>query len=135
MSRQSSYRNWRWYWYCIDKGAALGAVFGLFMSSTETSMDERFLKMSAKEQTKITLRQIGSKALSTSKAFATFSGVFVSAECITEAIRGKDDHYNSVIAGCSTGAILAHKGIQILKRWNTGHGIWLRWNDFIPGCN
>jgi hypothetical protein len=94
----------------VGAGAGLGLVFGLFMSSTENSMDEKFLKLSAKEQAKITLKQVGQKSMSSAKAFAAFSGVFVSSECITEAIRGKDDSYNALIAGCATGSILAHKG-------------------------
>ena len=96
-------------------GFGLGGLFGLFMSSADNAMDDKFLKMSAKEQAKITLKQIGQKAWSSAKTFGVLSAVFVSSECITETIRGKDDHYNSLISGCATGAILArHAGIQAM---------------------
>jgi hypothetical protein len=91
-------------------GFALGALFGLFMSSADNALDDKFLRLTAKEQAKITARQVGQKALSTAKTFGVLSAVFATTECITESIRAKEDQYNGIIAGCVTGAILSRSG-------------------------
>lgn len=96
-------------------GFALGGLFGLFMSSADNALDDKFLRMTAKEQAKITLQQVGSKMMSSAKTFGVLSAVFVSTECVTESIRGKEDSYNALISGCATGAILSRNaGIQAM---------------------
>jgi hypothetical protein len=92
-------------------GFALGGLFGLFMSSADNALDDKFLRLTASEQAKITARQVGQKALSTAKTFGVLSAVFATTECVTESIRAKEDHYNGIIAGCVTGAILSRNGI------------------------
>jgi import inner membrane translocase subunit TIM22 len=92
-------------------GFGLGALMGLFLSSSDNVLDDKFLRLTASEQAKITAKQVGAKALSTAKTFGVLSAVFSSTECITEAIRAKDDHYNALISGCITGAIISRSGI------------------------
>lgn len=36
--------------------------------------------------------------------------LFAGSECVVEKARAKHDIYNSVYAGCATGALLAHSG-------------------------
>lgn len=36
--------------------------------------------------------------------------LFAGSECVVEKMRAKHDMYNSVYAGCATGAVLAHSG-------------------------
>jgi hypothetical protein len=109
------------------------ALFGMFMSSADTALDDKFLRLSVREQATITAKDIGRKALSSAKTFGVLSAVFVSTECITESIRGKDDMYNGVISGCVTGAILSRSGtavfcssllIQSLTSWSASDGTW-----------
>ena len=80
------------------------------MSSADNALDDKFLRLTVKEQTVITAKDMARKSLSTAKTFGVLSAIFVSTECITESIRGKDDAYNGVISGCITGAILSRSG-------------------------
>ncbi|KAI8897715.1 mitochondrial inner membrane translocase subunit Tim17/Tim22/Tim23/peroxisomal protein PMP24 [Globomyces pollinis-pini] len=99
----------------VGGGFVLGGVFGLFMSSADTALDDKFLRLTVKEQTKITLKQMGERSLSTAKNFATVGGLIMGTECIVESIRAKDDIYNRIGSGCIAGAVLArHGGIQAM---------------------
>lgn len=44
------------------------------------------------------------------KGFGAMGALFAGSECVIEKMRAKHDIYNSVYAGCSAGAILAHSG-------------------------
>lgn len=106
----------------------MGALFGLFMSSADNALDDKFLRLTVKEQATITFKEMMKKSYGTAKVgqsaanltgtaqrqlmqtFGVLSAVFVSTECITESIRGKEDRYNALISGCVTGAILSRSG-------------------------
>eukprot|EP00887_Chlorella_sp_A99_P001415 scaffold8.g1415.t1 len=96
-------------------GAGLGVMFGLFMGT----MDGAGLGIDgtlAVENQKQTVRQVardmarnaGSKSLSYAKGFAVMGALFAGSECVIEKYRAKHDMYNSIYAGCATGAALAH---------------------------
>lgn len=44
------------------------------------------------------------------KGFAAMGALFAGSECVIESYRGRHDSMNSIYAGCTTGAILAHSG-------------------------
>ncbi|KAJ3365929.1 Mitochondrial import inner membrane translocase subunit tim22 [Kappamyces sp. JEL0680] len=88
----------------------MGGLFGLFMSSADNALDDKFLRLTVKEQTVITFKDMMRKSYGTAKTFGVLSAIFVSTECITESIRGKEDKYNGIISGCVTGAILSRGG-------------------------
>lgn len=44
------------------------------------------------------------------KGFGMMGALFSGSECVIEKFRAKHDMYNSIYAGCSAGAILAHSG-------------------------
>lgn len=44
------------------------------------------------------------------KGFGMMGALFSGSECIIETYRAKHDMYNSIYAGCTAGAILAHSG-------------------------
>ncbi|KAJ3082070.1 Mitochondrial import inner membrane translocase subunit tim22 [Rhizoclosmatium hyalinum] len=95
----------------LGAGFALGGLFGMFMSSmdTTTNMDE-FTKKSTKEQIRLTLKDMGQRSYSSAKNFAVVGAVFSGTECVIETYRAKNDIYNGISAGCITGAALAAKG-------------------------
>lgn len=96
----------------IKIGFVLGGVFGTFMSSIDwnVNMDE-YLKMSTKQQFRHTLRDMATRSYSTAKNFAVVGGMFAGTECLLETYRAKNDMYNGLAAGCSTGGILAARGM------------------------
>lgn len=51
-----------------------------------------------------------SPARSYAKGFAAMGALFAGSECLIESYRAKHDARNSIYAGCTTGAILAHSG-------------------------
>ncbi|KAI8909135.1 mitochondrial inner membrane translocase subunit Tim17/Tim22/Tim23/peroxisomal protein PMP24 [Gorgonomyces haynaldii] len=88
-------------------GYGLGTIFGLFLSSADFNNSEEFLKQSTKEQVKQTFKDMGKRAHATGKQFAFLGAVYATSECIIESYRAKHDIYNSISAGCFTGAVLA----------------------------
>lgn len=44
------------------------------------------------------------------KGFSAMGALFAGSECVIEKMRAKHDRYNSVYAGCTAGAVLAHSG-------------------------
>ncbi|KAJ3256842.1 Mitochondrial import inner membrane translocase subunit tim22 [Boothiomyces macroporosus] len=95
-------------------GFAMGGLFGLFMSSADNALDDKFLRLSVREQTAITFKEMGAKAMSSAKSFGVLTAIFVSSECAIETIRGKDDQYNQLLSGCFTGAFLSRTGKSLL---------------------
>ncbi|OMJ11535.1 Mitochondrial import inner membrane translocase subunit TIM22 [Smittium culicis] len=91
-------------------GFGLGAIFGLIMSSIDfSSPASNNPNATTKQQIKDTLRDMGTKSWASAKGFATVAAIYSGSECIIESYRAKNDIYNSVSAGCVTGAILATK--------------------------
>ncbi|TPX33717.1 hypothetical protein SmJEL517_g03426 [Synchytrium microbalum] len=89
-------------------GFALGGAFGMFMSSVDLgSTTDEFLKLSTREQLKFTLRDMGSRSLSSAKNFGMVALLFSSSECVIETYRAKNDMYNGISAGCMTGGALS----------------------------
>ncbi|KAJ1569556.1 Mitochondrial import inner membrane translocase subunit tim22 [Nowakowskiella sp. JEL0078] len=89
-------------------GFAIGGLIGMFMSSLEThAMNEDYLKMKFKDQVKFTFKDLGARALSSGKNFGKIGAIYSGSECIIESYRAKTDLYNSAVAGCVTGGILA----------------------------
>ncbi|PVV04164.1 hypothetical protein BB560_001341, partial [Smittium megazygosporum] len=89
-------------------GLGLGAIFGLIMSSIDFTNPVN-TEASTKQQIKETLRDMGQKSYSTAKGFALVAAIYSGSECIIESYRARNDIYNSVSAGCVTGAALATK--------------------------
>jgi import inner membrane translocase subunit TIM22 len=66
-------------------GFALGGAFGLFMSSANwQGTSEEYLKLSGKEQFKLTMREMGTKTFSSAKNFGLVGGIFAGTECLIE---------------------------------------------------
>lgn len=51
-----------------------------------------------------------SRGASTGKNFAIVGGTYATIECFLEQVRGKRDMRNAIVAGFSTGAVLAVRG-------------------------
>ena len=89
-------------------GFAMGGLFGMFMSSVDTSSSlDKYNEMTTRQQIRYTLKDMGSKSFSTAKQFAVVGGIFAGTECIIETYRAKNDIWNGVSSGCITGSILA----------------------------
>ena len=110
LSSKNCVGNSSWVWNGYGFIAYKGGLFGLFMASGAGNMDDKFLRLSAKEQAVITFKELRHKSFTSAKTFAFLSAVFVSTECVTESIRGKEDRYNGLISGCVTGAVLSRSG-------------------------
>ncbi|KAI8833053.1 mitochondrial inner membrane translocase subunit Tim17/Tim22/Tim23/peroxisomal protein PMP24 [Chytridium lagenaria] len=93
----------------LGGGFVLGGLFGMFMSSVDYGHNEEYLKLSTKEQMKITVRDMATKSYSSAKNFAVVGAIFAGTECVIESYRAKNDIYNGVAAGCLTGAALSAK--------------------------
>lgn len=80
----------------------LQAIDGTLSGAAET----RTTRQVFKEMVKSTV----SRSKSYAKGFGAMGALFAGSECLIEKSRAKHDSYNSVYAGCATGAILAHSG-------------------------
>ena len=108
---------------CVSKvvigtlmGGVLGMGFGLIMSSFEGMSPPVTLpgqpeppKKTWKQELRDSARKTKAKSKSWGKNFASLTALFQGFECAIQKTRGKQDIYNSVTAGCFTGAALAHK--------------------------
>ncbi|KAI8393650.1 mitochondrial import inner membrane translocase subunit tim22 [Radiomyces spectabilis] len=93
-------------------GFVMGGAFGLFMSSFEyagPTVNEDIVNQSTKQQLKHALKDMGSRSWSMAKNFAVVGAIYSGSECCIESYRAKNDLYNSAIAGCFTGGVLAAK--------------------------
>ncbi|KAI8112660.1 hypothetical protein M9434_003981 [Picochlorum sp. BPE23] len=97
-------------------GTGLGVVFGIFMGTMDTSHIDGTLSTTAetKKSFRQVMREVGkstwSRSMSYAKGFGMMGALFSGSECIIETYRAKHDMYNSIYAGCTAGAILAHSG-------------------------
>lgn len=93
-------------------GFAMGAAFGLFMSSFEYAgpvMNEDLVKQTTKQQIKHAFKDMGTRSMSMAKNFGKVGMIYSGSECCIESYRAKHDLANSVIAGAFTGGLLAAK--------------------------
>lgn len=60
-----------------------------------------------RQQLKVGFRDLGSRSLSSAKAFGKIGAIYSGIECCIEGFRAKHDIKNPVLAGCVTGGILA----------------------------
>jgi mitochondrial import inner membrane translocase subunit TIM22 len=105
---------------CLFKGAlsatagsVLGVGFGLFFGGYANAVDKAVeLQGPTSAKLRVGFREAGLSMRSYAKQFAIFGAVFSTSECTVEKIRARHDLYNSVIAGCATGAILASQPTQ-----------------------
>ncbi|KAF1991279.1 TIM22 protein [Aulographum hederae CBS 113979] len=100
-------------------GFGLGAFFGLFMSSMryDTPMNPQLsplgtpiTELPIRQQLKHGLKDMGKASFSSAKNFGMIGAIFSGTECTIEGLRGKNDLWNGISAGCLTGGALAVKG-------------------------
>lgn len=96
-------------------GAGLGAVFGIFMGTMDTAaIGEGVGPPPENQTTRQVFRQMVTstrmRMWSYMKGFTVVGALYSGSECLIEKTRAKHDIYNTVYAGCATGAILAHSG-------------------------
>lgn len=87
-------------------GFGFGGLIGLFLSGIPSSI-EPLENIPIKGQVKVALREMGSKTWSSAKNFGIVSVLFSAFECTIEKYRAKTDIYNTMSAGCLSGAVLA----------------------------
>jgi mitochondrial import inner membrane translocase subunit TIM22 len=89
-------------------GGGIGIFFGLFFGGYSNAVDKAVeMKGPTSAKLRVGFKEAAISMRSYSKSFASFGIVFTGSECAIEKIRARHDLYNSVIAGCATGAILA----------------------------
>ncbi|KAI3661246.1 hypothetical protein MP638_005683 [Amoeboaphelidium occidentale] len=96
-------------------GFVFGGAFGLIMTSFEASstaqaaiqISETGKAPPLRQQLKDTARDMGKRSYSMAKSFAVIGAIYSTTECVIESYRAKHDIYNSVSAGCVSGALLA----------------------------
>lgn len=92
-------------------GGAMGAVFGLFMSSMEPAPAElQSTALLSRKMFKETAREMGGKMKSYSKTFALCGLCFSACECVIEKEFARKDMYTTVVAGCAAGSMLGMGG-------------------------
>jgi len=94
-------------------GIAFGFGIGTFFSSSiHPSMEEIEAQAgkSVWKQTVEGLKQAGKSGWSMGKSFGAAAVAFSASECVIESYRGKTDMWNTVSAGCVSGAALGWRG-------------------------
>lgn len=91
-------------------GGGMGALFGLFMSSTEPATQPTDGKILSKEMLKATARDMGRGMKSYAKTFAICGLTFSLCECVIEKEFARKDIYTTIGAGCGAGAVLGVQG-------------------------
>lgn len=89
-------------------GGVLGLGFGLFFGGYANAVDKAVeMEGSTGAKLRVGFREAAVAMRSYAKNFAVFGAVFSMSECTVEKVRARHDLYNSVIAGCATGAIMS----------------------------
>lgn len=89
-------------------GGSMGLLFGLFFGGYSNAVDKAVeMEGPATVKLRVGFREAAKSMRSYAKSFAMFGVVFSASECTVEKVRAKHDIYNSMIAGCMTGAIVA----------------------------
>jgi mitochondrial import inner membrane translocase subunit TIM22 len=107
-------------------GFGFGGLMGLFFSSLGASSPETTLFMgdrspitgqlypTTRAQVVATFKEMGRSTWSSAKGFGKVAALFSASECAIESYRAKNDIYNTLGAGCFSGAALATKGTIII---------------------
>ena len=97
-------------------GYGLGFAFGLFLSSSDWNQTDEFLKLSTRKQIQLTIKDMGQKSHAGAKHWSKLGATFgesianlAFSECVLESYRGKHDIWNSISAGCVSGAAISAK--------------------------
>jgi mitochondrial import inner membrane translocase subunit TIM22 len=94
-------------------GSGIGLVFGLFSGGYSNAVDKAVeMQGPASAKLRVGFKEAGLAMRPYAKSFAIFGVVFSGSECVVEKVRARHDLYNSIIAGCATGAILASQPTQ-----------------------
>lgn len=94
-------------------GAAMGAVFGIFMSSMAGSSFETPVavrEMSTREQMRHMWKDTKTKSRYFGKQFAVIGGLYTISQCAMAKWQASESVTTHVGAGCATGAMLGVKG-------------------------
>ncbi|KAK4534740.1 hypothetical protein CDCA_CDCA02G0765 [Cyanidium caldarium] len=89
-------------------GGGLGVAMGLFIGGFSLELD-RAVEAQApwRQQLRMYGRALGAQIRSYSKSFALWGSTYTIVECGVEKYRARHDLWNSPVAGCATGAVLA----------------------------
>ncbi|SIO73518.1 Mitochondrial import inner membrane translocase subunit tim22 [Babesia microti strain RI] len=101
---------------CITRSIAvgiasslLGVVVGSFMFTMNQSSKPTDINLTTKEVFRLASKDLISHITATSKNFAKIGSLYSLIECGVQKKRGSCDLYNSIYAGCATGATLSYK--------------------------
>lgn len=96
-------------------GGGLGLFCGLLFGGYSSAVDKAVeMEGSSSVKLRVGFREAARAMGSYAKSFAMFGIVFSASECTVEKVRARHDLYNSVIAGCMTGATLASQPRQTI---------------------
>lgn len=89
-------------------GGGLGVALGLFIGGFSAELDRAVEAQSPwREQLRAYGKALAAQIRTYSKNFALWGATYTIAECSVEKYRARHDLWNSLIAGCATGAVLA----------------------------
>ncbi|KAK2196223.1 Mitochondrial import inner membrane translocase subunit TIM22 [Babesia duncani] len=91
--------------------AVFGVLFGTFLFTVTSSNTPYDTPISLKQEFKNQLHKFVPHVKSTSKNFAKLGFLYSMFECFIQKKRARSDVYNSLYAGCATGALLSFKGL------------------------
>ncbi|GIL92582.1 hypothetical protein Vretimale_14016 [Volvox reticuliferus] len=104
-------------------GGLAGFAFGLFSASMENAHGglDTVPEIGPEKTTRVILREMfqnmKSKSLSYAKGFAIMGALYSFNECVIEKWRAKHDKINPALAGCATGAMMAHSAGPTAMCW------------------
>ena len=86
----------------------MGVMFGLFFGGYSNAVDKAVeMEGSAGMKLRVGFREAARSMGSYARSFAMFGVVFSGSECTVEKIRARHDIWNSIIGGCTTGAVMS----------------------------